>query len=158
MFWSTLLSLLWICYQWSLLSISAGHVKPVHSSMCYPCSFCYVPWLCLDTEVCGAQVMLWSWQQHWLASLRQEGPVWYGLLPLWWNTWGRAPSRVPWQEKQTLSKGLSSDCSSPWMLPRLDAVPHAVHAVTASALLYSKILCCEHAKDTRQVSACIDSA
>jgi len=48
---------------------------------------------------------------------------------------------VPWQEKQTLSSGLSSECSLPWMLPRLDAVPAAVHASAASAVLYYTFLC-----------------
>ena len=122
------------------------HVSPM------PCSFCCVPWLCLGVEVCVAQVMLWSWQQHWLASLRQEGLVWYAPLPLWWNTWGRAPSRVPWQEKQILFKGLSSECSLPWMLPRLDAVPAAVHAIAASALLYNEVpllFNIEHANNTK---------
>lgn len=146
-----------------LLTVTAQYVcwppqDGTYHVMRHLCFFCCVPWLCFDTGVCITQVMLWSWQLHWLASLRQEGPAWYAPLPLWWSTWGRAPSRVPWQEKQTLSKEPSSECSLPWMLLRLDAVPNAVHAIAASALLYSKFLCSEHAKDTRQVSACIYSA
>ena len=80
--------------------------------------------------------------------------MWYALLPLWWNTWGRAPSRAPWQGKQTLSRGLSSEYSLPWMLPRLDAVPAAVHAVAASARLYNKFF--DHrACQRHQTSVCM---